>query len=85
MFAPGLPVIGSIDVRLFPLLLFTYRVFRSHEGTTCCGSAPVLQWSTICIVVGSITSIVFDSLLGTYTRAGTPATAGLMSFGPMSA
>jgi hypothetical protein len=31
----GLPVRGLIGVRLFPVSLVTYSVFRSYEGTTC--------------------------------------------------
>src|SRR5262249_37420024 len=43
---PGLPVCGSIGVRLpsvRPSALFvTHNVFRSHDGTTCCGFTPTL-------------------------------------------
>src|SRR3954464_1822744 len=45
--APGLPVFGSIGVRL-PLLvrsalLATQSVRRSQDGTTCCGPVPTLK------------------------------------------
>src|SRR5690348_13193743 len=47
---PGLPVIGSIGVRLplvvFSALLATQSVFRSHDGTTCCGFRPTLNLPT---------------------------------------
>src|SRR5512133_1924050 len=77
---PGLPVFGSIGVRL-PLvwpsaLLATHSVFRSHDGTTCWGSSPTLYVSTTFSVAGSITDTEFDPRLGTYTRSSAPATAG---------
>src|SRR5678816_3502681 len=44
---PGLPVSGSIGVRLprvvFSALLATHSVFKSHDGTTCCGLTPTLK------------------------------------------
>ena len=56
---PGLPVFGSIGVRLplvvFSALLATQSVFRSHDGTTCCGLRPTLNLSTTLKVAGSIT------------------------------
>src|SRR6266566_9378014 len=55
MSAPSLPVSGSIGVRVFELLLRTQRVERSYDGTTCCGTAPVLKVRTIVYVAGSIT------------------------------
>src|SRR5437879_247156 len=36
----GLPVMGSIGVRLLDRSLVTYSVVRSHDGTTCWGSLP---------------------------------------------
>src|SRR5271157_659981 len=49
-FFPGLPVLGSIGVRLplprFSELLATQIVRRSHDGTACCGFLPTLKWST---------------------------------------
>ena len=63
--ARGLPVRGSIGVRLLPTSLSTQSVFRSHDGVTCCGSAPTAKCSTILKVCGSITSTVLLSLFGT--------------------
>src|SRR6185312_8168097 len=80
MGAPGLPVMGSIGVRV-PLLvpsalLVTQSVFRSHDGTTCCGLSPTLNLSTTAYVAGSITYTSFDCTCGTYTRSSAPSTAG---------
>ena len=56
---PGLPVSGSIGVRLplvvFSALLATQSVFRSHDGTTCCGLRPTWNRPTTLSVAGSIT------------------------------
>ena len=56
---PGLPVFGSIGVKL-PLvlrsaLLATHSVRKSHDGTTCCGLSPTLNRSTTFMVAGSMT------------------------------
>jgi hypothetical protein len=44
---PGLPVIGSIGVSVPSLrrsaLFATQSVFKSHDGTTCCGFTPTLK------------------------------------------
>src|SRR4051812_26105719 len=78
---PGLPVRGSIGVRLPSerpsALLATHSVRMSHDGTTCCGLMPTLNLSTTLSVAGSITYTSFDVRFGTYTRARSPATAGL--------
>jgi hypothetical protein len=76
---PGLPVFGSIGVRL-PLvvrsaLLVTHNVCRSQEGTTCWGLRPTLNRSTTLKVAGSITYTLFDCTCGTYTSSLCPATA----------
>ncbi len=63
--APGLPVRGSIGVRLLPELFVTYSVARSHAGTTCWGMRPTGKWSTTWYVAGSMTSTVLLSPLGT--------------------
>src|SRR5207247_10008627 len=69
MALPGFPVVGSMGVRLPSVrpsaLLVTHRVFRSWEGTTCCGLIPTLKRSTIFRVAGSITYTSLDLLLGT--------------------
>src|SRR6185503_12925244 len=62
--APGLPVLGSMGVRL-PLsvrsaLLVTQSVFKSHDGTTCCGFKPTLYLSMTLKVFGSMTYTSFD-------------------------
>ena len=66
---PGLPVRGSIGVRLpsvRPSALFaTHSVFRSHDGTMCCGSMPTLKVSTTLSVAGSITVTLRSDRLGT--------------------
>ena len=66
---PGLPVRGSMGVRLPSVrpsaLLVTQRVLRSHDGTTCCGLMPTLKRSTTLRVAGSITQTSFDERLGT--------------------
>src|SRR4051794_33385331 len=49
----------------------------------CWGTSPTAKWSTTSNVVGSMTSTVSLSVLGTYPRVGTPATAGLRSAGPV--
>ncbi len=59
---PGLPVSGSIGVRLpsvRPSALFpTHSVRKSQDGTTCCGLMPTLKVSTTLSVAGSITVTV---------------------------
>ena len=66
---PGLPVCGSIGVRLPSVrpsaLLATQSVCRSHDGTTCCGLTPTLKVSTTFSVSGSITDTVLAARLGT--------------------
>ena len=56
---PGLPVFGSIGIRLplfvFSALFATHSVRRSYDGTTCCGLRPTLNLSTTVNVAGSIT------------------------------
>ncbi len=56
---PGLPVRGSIGVRLPSVgpsaLLVTHSVRRSHDGTMCCGPSPTLNRSITFISCGSIT------------------------------
>src|SRR5438128_2063336 len=67
--APGLPVLGSIGVRVpsaRPSALFvTQSVFRSYDGTTCCGLSPTANVSTTFCVAGSITETLFERRLGT--------------------
>ena len=41
--ARACPVRGSIAVSELPSSFVTYSVFRSHAGTTCCGSAPTRE------------------------------------------
>src|SRR4051812_19960560 len=74
MVSPRCPVAGSMRVRLSPRSLNTHRVFRSHDGVTCCGCRPTEKWSIILNVFGSITSTLFDPLFGTYTRSGNERT-----------
>ena len=78
---PGLPVIGSMGVRVpsvRPSALFvTHSVVRSHDGTTCCGFLPTLYRSITVNVAGSMTCTSCDFTFGTYTRVGTLASAGL--------
>jgi hypothetical protein len=62
---PGFAVLGSIGVSVLPRSFVTYSAFRSHAGTTCCGSAPTAKCSTILYVAGSITSTVLLMLFGT--------------------
>src|SRR5580704_10849371 len=81
MAVPGLPVLGSIGVKL-PLLrrapLFaTHKVFRSQDGMTCCGLAPTENRSTTENVAGSITYTLFERRFGTYTRDNAPPTVEL--------
>src|SRR6185312_1105669 len=79
---PGLPVMGSIGVSdpfVVPSALFvTQRVFKSQDGTTCCGLRPTLNRSTTLKVAGSITYTSLDETWGTYTRSSAPLTAGLI-------
>ena len=63
--APLSPVSGSIGVRLFPELFATHSVFMSYDGTTCCGTRPVLNVRTTSYVLGSITVTLAPSELGT--------------------
>jgi len=66
---PGLPVVGSMGVRVPSVrpsaLLVTHRVLRSHEGTTCCGFTPTGKRSTTFMVAGSITETSLPWRLGT--------------------
>src|SRR4051812_13970897 len=62
---PNFPVLGLIGVRESPSSLFTHRVFRSHDGTTCCGSAPTGTVRSTLKVFGSITVTVLLLELGT--------------------
>src|SRR6185295_17428168 len=77
---PGLPVWGSIGVRLPSVrpsaLLATQSMRRSQDGTMCCGLTPTLNVSTTFSVSGSITETVLAARLGTYTLGSAPATAG---------
>jgi hypothetical protein len=62
---PILPVAGSIGVSALPWSLLTYRVRRSHDGTTCsglCGTCVVLITLN---VVGSMIVTLSPPLLGT--------------------
>jgi hypothetical protein len=56
---PGLPVFGSIGVRLPSVrpsaLLVTHSVRKSHDGTMCCGPMPTLKRPTTFISFGSTT------------------------------
>src|SRR5438067_449646 len=74
---PGLPVFGSMGVKLPSVrpsaLLATHSVRKSQDGTTCCGLMPTLNRSTTFIVAGSITDTSFDLRFGTYTRANASA------------
>jgi hypothetical protein len=77
---PGRPVIGSIGVSA-PLprrsaLFATHSVFRSQDGTTCCGLIPTLKRSTTFSVLASITQTSCERRLGTYTRGSAFATSG---------
>ena len=56
---------GSIGTSALPMSLFTHSVFKSYEGTTCCGCAGTAKCSTIAPVDGSMTSTVLLSLFGT--------------------
>src|SRR5215468_4840861 len=80
MSVPGLPLRGSIGVSVLPLLLFTYSVCMSQDGTTCCGSAFTGNWSITAIEFGSMTLTVFDIEFGTYTRVGMSRTDGASWF-----
>src|SRR5436305_7824516 len=55
MAVPGLPVLGSIGVKLTLLrrapFLATHKVLRSHDGMTGCGLAPRGRRSRIAYVV----------------------------------
>src|SRR5215470_2513634 len=66
---PGLPVFGSIGMRLpavvFSALFATHSVRRSHDGTTCCGLMPTLNLAITWYVAGSITYTSFDCTCGT--------------------
>src|SRR5712692_2938712 len=70
----------------------TYSHFRSQDGVTCSGYWSTWRVRMILNVMGSISSTVPRYPFGTYTRAGTPATAGLnfpipvaaYTFGPVS-
>src|SRR5215831_1215897 len=85
---PGLPVAGSMGVRLPSVrpsaLLVTHSVLRSQEGTMCWGLMPTLNRSTTLKVAGSITYTSLDLRLGTYTRDSALATAGLILSGRVS-
>ncbi len=62
---PGLPVAGSMGTSALPVSLFTHSVFRSYDGTTCCGCPGTAKCSTIWKVFGSMTSTVLLLLFGT--------------------
>ena len=85
---PGLPVRGSIGVRLPSLLprsaLFAAQSVRSSpDGTTCCGLRPTLKVSTTFIAVpGRSPRPSCHRRLGTYTRARLHLTAALRCSGP---
>jgi hypothetical protein len=59
MLRPGFAVFGSIGVTLplmrFSALFTTQSVFRSQDGTTCCGLTPVRNRPTTFIRRGSMT------------------------------
>src|SRR5437764_12800157 len=74
--APGLPVTGSIVVRLLPTSFVTYIRLRFHPGTTCCGRPPPAKCSTIRYVRGSIASTVSLRQFGTETRPLAASAAG---------
>src|ERR1700680_377072 len=76
----GRPVFGSMGARLLPWSLSTYRVRKSHDGVTCCGRSPTSKCSTIFMVVGSMTSTVFDKLFGTYTSERADRAAPVSTF-----
>src|SRR5436190_15689591 len=82
------PVVGSIGVNVPSVrpsaLLVTQSVFRSHDGTTCCGLSPTSMVSTTRRVAGSITDTLFDFRFGTYTRSSAPFTASLSLFDAVS-
>ena len=60
-----MPVAGSMGVSVLPLSLLTHSVFRSQDGTTCCGWLPTGIVSMTLYVLGSMTETVSDSVLGT--------------------
>src|SRR4051794_7739756 len=62
---PNFPVLGLIVVTLLPSSFSTYKVFRSHDGTTCCGSAPTECVTITRWVVGLMTLTVLESEFGT--------------------
>ena len=59
MLRPGFAVFGLIGVTLpftrFSALFTTQSVFRSQDGTTCCGLTPVRNRPTTFMSAGSIT------------------------------
>src|SRR5690348_15632465 len=85
---PGLPVFGSIGVRLpfvvFSALFATHSVDRSHDGTTCCGLMPTRKRLTTFSDAGSITYTSSDWTFGTYTRGNASRTPGLRCDGDVS-
>src|SRR5258706_16458728 len=72
----------SLDV--VSALLATQSVFRSHDGTTCCGLTPTRNLSITFSVAGSITQTSLLCRLGTYTRGRWPFTASLRRPAPIS-
>jgi hypothetical protein len=62
-----LPVFGSIGTRppVGTRLEATYNVWRSYDGTTCCGSGPPANVSITLYVAGSITWTSSLWVLGT--------------------
>ena len=62
---PSSPVNGSIGVSVLEPLLSTHSVVRSYDGTTCCGTLPVLNVRTTAYVDGSMTLTVPEREFGT--------------------
>ena len=74
-----------MGVKLLPLSFVTYSVFRSHAGTTCCGSPPTAKCSTTRAVEGSMTSTVSLIEFGTYTSGRSFLTTSDNAFGRSAA
>ncbi|GAA3218134.1 hypothetical protein GCM10020256_21850 [Streptomyces thermocoprophilus] len=70
---------------MWPRLLLTHSVFRSQDGTTCCGCRPTGIVSITSYVFGSMTETVSDSVFGTYTRDGKSLTTGESRLGRSAA
>ena len=83
--APSAPVTGSIAVTVPAPLLSTQSCVRSYDGTTCCGTAPVLNVRTTVYVAGSMTLTVPDREFGTYTSGRAFAAIGESALAPVAA